>query len=217
MHVYVSKFYYAWTPEQYWLAFGVISLVGWGTQFCGHAYEGRRPALFDNLFQVITLVYFFTQNLGIYCSLVCLVGGPVCVGLRARIEKVGRSQIASTQQQQEEKLNTLLYCYCGRLYVRLCRLLFLLVVVNLDVCVCQHAKQGQTNTKHIFHINNRIKEEETTNKDDARLDIANNIDTILVSTKESIATYVRGLVLPTSKKKDKLTAKAVKQDNKIMD
>ena len=31
---------------------GVCFCAGWAVQFCGHVFEGRRPALFDNFVQV---------------------------------------------------------------------------------------------------------------------------------------------------------------------
>ncbi|MBO6504539.1 MAG: DUF962 domain-containing protein [Kordiimonadaceae bacterium] len=34
------------------MAFGALFIVGWIIQFWGHAYEGRKPALFDNLLQI---------------------------------------------------------------------------------------------------------------------------------------------------------------------
>ena len=34
-----------------WTAFLVLFVVGWALQFLGHHYEGKRPALLDNLFQ----------------------------------------------------------------------------------------------------------------------------------------------------------------------
>lgn len=34
-----------------WIAFGVLFVGGWVLQFLGHHYEGRRPALLDNIFQ----------------------------------------------------------------------------------------------------------------------------------------------------------------------
>jgi uncharacterized membrane protein YGL010W len=34
-----------------WIAFAVFFVGGWIFQFVGHAWEGRRPALADNLFQ----------------------------------------------------------------------------------------------------------------------------------------------------------------------
>jgi uncharacterized membrane protein YGL010W len=38
--------------------FGVAFVVGWIIQLAGHAFEGRRPALTDNLFQVIVAPIF---------------------------------------------------------------------------------------------------------------------------------------------------------------
>jgi uncharacterized membrane protein YGL010W len=38
--------------------FGVSFAVGWILQLVGHAFEGRRPALFDNLFQVLIAPIF---------------------------------------------------------------------------------------------------------------------------------------------------------------
>ncbi len=34
-----------------WVAFGVLFVGGWTLQFLGHHYEGKRPALLDNIFQ----------------------------------------------------------------------------------------------------------------------------------------------------------------------
>lgn len=34
------------------VVFGALFVVGWVIQFWGHAYEGRKPALFDNLLQI---------------------------------------------------------------------------------------------------------------------------------------------------------------------
>ena len=34
-----------------WMAFIVLFVGGWGLQFLGHHYEGKRPALLDNIFQ----------------------------------------------------------------------------------------------------------------------------------------------------------------------
>jgi len=38
-------------PSSTWAAFLVLFVVGWALQFLGHHYEGKRPALLDNLFQ----------------------------------------------------------------------------------------------------------------------------------------------------------------------
>ena len=34
-----------------WIAFFVLFVGGWALQFLGHHYEGKRPALVDNIFQ----------------------------------------------------------------------------------------------------------------------------------------------------------------------
>ncbi len=34
-----------------WMAFIVLFVGGWALQFLGHHYEGKRPALLDNIFQ----------------------------------------------------------------------------------------------------------------------------------------------------------------------
>lgn len=34
-----------------WVAFGALFVGGWVLQFLGHHYEGKRPALLDNIFQ----------------------------------------------------------------------------------------------------------------------------------------------------------------------
>ncbi len=39
------------SPASVWTAFGVLFVGGWVLQFLGHHYEGKRPALLDNIFQ----------------------------------------------------------------------------------------------------------------------------------------------------------------------
>jgi uncharacterized membrane protein YGL010W len=41
-----------------WSTFGALFVVGWIIQLAGHGIEGRRPALTDNLFQVIVAPIF---------------------------------------------------------------------------------------------------------------------------------------------------------------
>ena len=38
-------------PSAVWTAFAALCVGGWILQFLGHHYEGRRPALLDNIFQ----------------------------------------------------------------------------------------------------------------------------------------------------------------------
>jgi len=39
------------SPHAVWATFLVLFVGGWILQFLGHHYEGRRPALIDNIFQ----------------------------------------------------------------------------------------------------------------------------------------------------------------------
>jgi uncharacterized membrane protein YGL010W len=41
----------AYGPGPAWWAFGILFVGGWALQLLGHVFEGRRPALADNLFQ----------------------------------------------------------------------------------------------------------------------------------------------------------------------
>lgn len=43
---------------QHYAVFGVCFVVGWIIQFVGHGFEGRRPALFDNLLQIFVAPAF---------------------------------------------------------------------------------------------------------------------------------------------------------------
>jgi uncharacterized membrane protein YGL010W len=38
-------------PTSTWVAFVALFVGGWTLQFLGHHYEGKRPALMDNIFQ----------------------------------------------------------------------------------------------------------------------------------------------------------------------
>ena len=46
-----------------YLAFGILFVVGWIIQFWGHAYEGRKPALFDNLLQIFMAPAFLIAEI----------------------------------------------------------------------------------------------------------------------------------------------------------
>lgn len=45
------------------ISFGALFVVGWIIQFWGHAYEGRKPALFDNLLQVFMAPSFLIAEI----------------------------------------------------------------------------------------------------------------------------------------------------------
>jgi len=45
-----------------WLWFAVLFIGGWILQLVGHVYEGRRPALTDNLFQIFVAPIFLAAE-----------------------------------------------------------------------------------------------------------------------------------------------------------
>ena len=45
-----------------WTWFGVLFVGGWILQLVGHVYEGRRPALADNLFQIFVAPIFLAAE-----------------------------------------------------------------------------------------------------------------------------------------------------------
>lgn len=46
-----------------WIVFAVFFVGGWAVQLWGHYYEGRKPALLDNLFQIFVAPMFLTAEL----------------------------------------------------------------------------------------------------------------------------------------------------------
>ncbi|RKP48654.1 DUF962 domain-containing protein [Pararobbsia silviterrae] len=51
-----------------WIAFGVLFVGGWIVQLVGHAFEGRKPALADNLFQVFIAPIFLVAEVFFACG-----------------------------------------------------------------------------------------------------------------------------------------------------
>lgn len=51
MILFANWFAAAYGAGPTWWLFAVLFIGGWVFQFVGHAFEGRRPALMDNLFQ----------------------------------------------------------------------------------------------------------------------------------------------------------------------
>src|ERR1043165_9091715 len=47
-----------------WGAFLVLFVGGWVLQFVGHHYEGKRPALLDNIFQAFIGPMFLVAEIG---------------------------------------------------------------------------------------------------------------------------------------------------------
>lgn len=48
---------------QGWIAFGVLFVGGWILQLVGHVFEGRKPALADNLFQIFVAPVFLCAEI----------------------------------------------------------------------------------------------------------------------------------------------------------
>jgi uncharacterized membrane protein YGL010W len=57
----------AWIAQQGtaagWAGFGILFVGGWIIQLVGHAFEGRKPALTDNLFQIFIAPIFLCAEL----------------------------------------------------------------------------------------------------------------------------------------------------------
>lgn len=51
------------SPVLAWGAFAVCFAGGWAIQLWGHAFEGRKPALADNLFQIFVAPMFLTAEM----------------------------------------------------------------------------------------------------------------------------------------------------------
>jgi uncharacterized membrane protein YGL010W len=55
-----------WLPGQgsaaVWITFGVLFVVGWIIQLVGHVFEGRKPALVDNLIQIFIAPVFLVAE-----------------------------------------------------------------------------------------------------------------------------------------------------------
>jgi uncharacterized membrane protein YGL010W len=57
-------------PTAQWLAIGVGSFViGWIIQFIGHAFEGRKPAFFDDLVSLLIGPLFIVAEVGFLLGL----------------------------------------------------------------------------------------------------------------------------------------------------
>jgi uncharacterized membrane protein YGL010W len=46
-----------------WIVLAVMQIGGWATLFSGHAIEGRKPALFDNIAHIFNAAPFVTAEL----------------------------------------------------------------------------------------------------------------------------------------------------------
>ncbi|HZM37148.1 MAG TPA: Mpo1-like protein [Burkholderiales bacterium] len=48
---------------QAWMWFGILFVGGWIIQLVGHVFEGRKPALVDNLFQIFVAPIFLAAEI----------------------------------------------------------------------------------------------------------------------------------------------------------
>jgi uncharacterized membrane protein YGL010W len=67
-------------PSSTWVAFLVLFVGGWALQFLGHHYEGKRPALIDNIFQAFVGPMFLVAEamvvMGMRRDLAALMNEP---------------------------------------------------------------------------------------------------------------------------------------------
>jgi uncharacterized membrane protein YGL010W len=49
-------------PMQGWIWFAILFIGGWILQLVGHGFEGRKPALADNLFQIFVAPIFLAAE-----------------------------------------------------------------------------------------------------------------------------------------------------------
>ena len=49
-------------PTSTWVGFGALFVGGWALQLVGHHFEGKRPALIDNLFQAFIAPMFLVAE-----------------------------------------------------------------------------------------------------------------------------------------------------------
>ncbi len=52
-----------------WIWFGTFFAGGWALQLVGHAFEGRKPALADNVFQIFIAPIFLVAEIFFACGL----------------------------------------------------------------------------------------------------------------------------------------------------
>ena len=75
----------------------VIFIFAWIIQFIGHGkYEGRAPALFDNLFQAFVLAPLF-----VWLELLFMIGYRP--ELKSRVDRAVGVEIAKFRQQKAQK------------------------------------------------------------------------------------------------------------------
>ena len=76
-----------------WTVVAVFFIGGWVLQFLGHVYEGRKPALVENLFQIFVAPMFLVAEV--------LFALGLRRGLRDRVEACIRAQFPDFAQESE--------------------------------------------------------------------------------------------------------------------
>ena len=61
--IFVAQFIVSFGHPTGWAAFGALFVGGWVFQLVGHGFEGRKPALLNNLFQVFVAPIFLCAEL----------------------------------------------------------------------------------------------------------------------------------------------------------
>jgi uncharacterized membrane protein YGL010W len=74
-----------------WL-FGIAFVVGWSFQLVGHVFEGRRPALVDNLLQALVAPLFI------------LLEGLFALGLRRDVQQRVEDRLDASLQPRRGHL-----------------------------------------------------------------------------------------------------------------
>lgn len=92
-----DNYFYAADPKMATLIGAVVFVVAWILQFVGHGkFEGRAPALLDNLMQALFLAPLF-----VWLELLFFFGYRR--ELQDRVEKQVKTEIAKFRAQQENK------------------------------------------------------------------------------------------------------------------
>jgi uncharacterized membrane protein YGL010W len=79
-----------------WAWFGVLFVGGWILQLVGHAFEGRKPALVDNLFQIFVAPIFLAAEAFFALGYKPQLHQEV---QRRALEKRGQSNLSETARQ----------------------------------------------------------------------------------------------------------------------
>jgi len=82
--------------DQGWAWFGALFVGGWILQLVGHVFEGRKPALADNLFQIFVAPIFLAAEVFFALGYKPQLHQEV---QRRAIEKRGQSNLTETAKQ----------------------------------------------------------------------------------------------------------------------